>query len=441
MAYDPLVSPAVRPDLPLPATYWHATHTPAKLPVLADDRHTKTLVIGGGYTGLNAAITLAQAGEDVTLIDSHQPGFGCAGRNGGFVLSGTGRLSLSAIAKKWNTDIALGMQAEFDQAVQLIKSRIISLNQDVGAVEGPYFKVAFSAKHARALARAQATNKQAFATEGEYVTADVLQKQLQVSGAHGGVIQPGLALHPLKLADASVQYARAEGATLYAQTPALSIEKKNGGYRVTTPQGDIHCEQLLLATNAYSPKQFHPLLDKRQFPVQSSIIVTPPLSASQQQATGLRNPLTAMDTRMMKYYYRVLPDGRVLFGGRGAVTGEDKHEANAKARLLNAMYTSFPALKGLGAEYFWSGWVSVSLDSLPRIHWDANARIGYAGGYCGSGVSFASLAGTRLAQLTRKEAVNTQLPIYQGHMPVYPFAPLRRMGLRALYAWARIAER
>ncbi|SVE48730.1 uncharacterized protein METZ01_LOCUS501584, partial [marine metagenome] len=114
MTYDPLISRGVSSMLPAANSYWHATHKPLTLPPLNKKVNTEYLVIGGGYTGLSAAITLAQAKQEVTLLDANSPGFGCAGRNGGFILSGSGRLSLSAIEDKWGRDIAKAMQEEFD---------------------------------------------------------------------------------------------------------------------------------------------------------------------------------------------------------------------------------------------------------------------------------------------------------------------------------------
>ena len=155
---------------------------------------------------------------------------------------------------------------------------------------------------------------------------------------------------------------------------------------------------------------------------------------------------------MMKYYYRVLPDGRLLFGGRGAVKGRDADNASEKQRLYRAMVKSFPSLSGIAMDYFWSGWVSVSLDSMPRIFIDnevsgnnlkrSSGNIGYAMGYCGSGVSFAAFAGQRLAQrMMGSNDVDLSLPLYRSPLKTYPFAQARRLALHGLYQWAKIAER
>lgn len=253
-------------------------------------------------------------------------------------------------------------------------------------------------------------------------------------------------MHPLKLADEYARTATTLGALLYYGTPALTLNKHSDTYTVTTPTATIHAKNVLIASNAYTPRQFHVAVDNKQFPVQSSIFVTSPLTTQQRDITGLNKPMSFMDTRMMKYYYRVLPDGRLLFGGRGAVLGKHSDNDSEKARLYKAMTKSFPTLDGIAMTHFWSGWVSVSFDDMPRIFVDTeqNGSLGYAMGYCGSGVSFAAHAGMRLAQRMLgegKNEINLSLPLYQSALPTFPFATFRRMALRGLYQWAKVAER
>ena len=176
------------------------------------------------------------------------------------------------------------------------------------------------------------------------------------------------------------------------------------------------------------------------------------MNKEQRAQSGLTAPMSFMDTRMMKYYYRVLPDGRLLFGGRGAVTGKGADNSSERQRLYNAIVKSFPSLSGITMDYFWSGWVSVSLDSMPRIFVDNEAggksangsdfTVGYAMGYCGSGVSFAAFAGQRLAQRMLGTCdVDLSLPLYCSPLKTYPFTKGRRLALHGLYQWAKFAER
>ncbi|RDV28977.1 FAD-binding oxidoreductase [Alteromonas aestuariivivens] len=440
MNYDPLRSFGVSPHHPHASSYWRANFTPCKFDTLNSDVTTDVAVIGAGYTGLSAACELARQGQNVTVIDSHEIGFGCAGRNAGFVLSGTGRLSLTDIQKKWDKATALGMQREFSDAVTELKNLIHEGDIDCDLAEGPYYKIAHSTRQASLMQQRLTHLQHHFDSDAEYLSSAQLQSRMNISGAHGATVQSGLALNPLKLIDGYAGLANRLGASIYTQSPAMALERSLAGHRIHTPGGTITAKNLLVATNAYTPKSFSPAVDGRQFPVQSSVLVTAPLSEAQRASTGLAGPMTMMDTRMMKYYYRVLPDGRLLFGGRGAVNAKQADNQSSCQRLTRAMLKSFPSLSGIDVDHFWSGWVSVSLDSLPRVTFDPQTRVGYAMGYCGSGVSFASLAGKRLAQRAMGMRVNFQLPIYQGALPRYPFPAARRLGLRALYGWARVAE-
>ncbi|PRO70582.1 NAD(P)/FAD-dependent oxidoreductase [Alteromonas gracilis] len=452
MPYDPLVSHGVSPSLPLAESYWHATHKLETLPPLSKDISSDYLVIGGGYTGLSAAMTLAEASQQVALLDANSLGFGCAGRNGGFILSGSGRLSLSAIENRWGYAVAKGMQAEFDGAVNLLNQRIADFDMHVDLVKGPYLKLAHSPKQANLLCDSAKHHESQFNVASTLLSQEDLTSRFGIKGAFGGVEVNGACLHPLKLVSEYARVAKALGASLYYDSPATHIEKHKTGYVVTTPNGSVSAKHILIATNAYTPKRFHDAVDNKQFPVQSSIFVTAPMNEEQRAQTGLTAPMSFMDTRMMKYYYRVLPDGRLLFGGRGAVTGKGADNSSEKQRLYNAMVKSFPALNSIAMDYFWSGWVSVSLDSMPRIFVDNDASnnnihrsgctIAYAMGYCGSGVSFAAFAGQRLAQRMLGSCdVDLSLPLYCSPLKTYPFAKARRLALHGLYQWAKFAER
>ncbi|QPG06218.1 FAD-binding oxidoreductase [Salinimonas marina] len=440
MSYDPLVSPAVDSSTPAPDTYWHATSQPTSFEALDGAHDTDFLIIGGGYTGLSAALELTekQSGR-VTLIDSHSMGFGCAGRNAGFVLSGSGRLGPLALAKKFGPATARAIQNEYDEAVTQLLQHIETYDIACDVAPGPYYKLAHTAGQARSQTNSLDQLAGQFGSQATALDRHALQQQLSVKGFYGATVQPGYGLNPLKLADGLACAARDSGAQLFGQTPALKLDHNQAGYTVWTPTGRINATKVLIASNAYSSKQFHPCIDSRQFPVQSSILVTEPLSDGELASIGLNAPATMMDTRMMKYYYRLLPDNRILFGGRGEVTG--KAASAGKARLFNAMVSSFPVLNHKPVSHFWSGWVSVSLDSLPRVYFDHTQNLGYAMGYCGAGVSFANFAGRRLAQQAMGDTDLPDIPLYTSPLPRYPLAGLRRLGLRALYAWARVAER
>ena len=441
--YDPLLDAHPEPNQPYPETYWHSTIKDRlcenlALPTHSGDCRTDVAIIGGGYTGLSAACHLAAQGVDCTLLEANQSGWGCSGRNGGFVLAGTGRLSMSAMQKKWGHQTAADVYREFETSIDTVGQLINEGNIDCDKVTGGYLKLAHNEAMSDTIkAQARALESE-FSTSVHYVepnevTSDYINSNLKF----GGLYYPECyALNPLKLARGYQGLAMLRRATLYGNSPVIQWHQNHAGHTLVTPQGTLQANKVIIATNGYTGNNLHPLVNKRHFPVISSIIVTRPLKDDELAAIGMKPGLMAMDTRSLKYYYRLLPDNRLLFGGRGAIKGEDANKQLYRHRLEQGLKSTFPNLGNIDIDYFWSGWVSVSLDDYPRLWHSDDNTIHYAMGYCGSGVAFASLAGKRLAQMVTGDDALPQLPYWQSPLKTFPFASMRRMGLAAFYVAA-----
>jgi len=267
--------------------------------------------------------------------------------------------------------------------------------------------------------------------------------------AYGAIrYQDGFGLNPLKLAWGYQKLARQAGVKVHTSTPvtfAKSHVKNNAKNKtlLITPKGTVTAKKVVIATNGYTPKGFHSLVTNRTLPVLSQIIVTEPLTAEQLVAANFLTSNVVMDTRALKYYYRKLPDNRLLFGGRGAITGKGADDPYYAQRLLSVLKTSFPALQNLSYDYAWSGWICMALDDLPHIFQgeknSADENIFYAMGYCGSGVSFSVQAGKRLAEKVAGKPV-PNLPLYNKPLPKFPFAPLRRVGQWGYFHYGKIKD-
>jgi glycine/D-amino acid oxidase-like deaminating enzyme len=249
------------------------------------------------------------------------------------------------------------------------------------------------------------------------------------------------ALNPLKLVQGYARLVLERNAQIYCNSPLIDWRQEQKKHRLITSQGSIVCDKVIVATNGYTGNKQHPMIKNRHFPVLSSIIVTSPLSAQEQESIGMKAGLMVMDTRALKYYYRLLPDGRLLFGGRGAIKGKDADRDAYSQELLKALIGTFPQLNNIMLAYFWSGWVSVSYDDYPRIWGNEENNVLYAMGYCGSGLSFATQAGKRLAQKLAGEQTLPQLPFLQGPLAKFPMASMRRVGLSLYYKWAQLKSR
>lgn len=442
--YDPMVDAVIPVKQHYPSSYW-AAHTAlpsSKSNALTTDISTDVVIIGAGYTGLSCASELADTfGREVTVLEANQSAWGCSGRNAGFVLRGTGRLGLAQLAQRYGSDIAQQFHLEYGAALERVQQMIAAGDIDCQAQASGYLKVAHNATLGKQLPQQAEFLQRQFGYQVEYLSPPALQQRyMQNAHAFGAIRFPDcFGVNPLALAQGYAGLAEKQGATIYTGSAALHWQRNSKGFVVQTPQATVQCRQIILATNAYTAKQFYAPLNRASLPVLSSIIVTAPLNAAQLAETGLNHTQLVMDTRALKYYYRKLPDNRLLFGGRSAVHGKDADKACYPARLLSALQQCFPALRQLPLAYHWSGWVSVSFDDMPRL-WQSEPGLFYAAGYCGSGVSFSSLAGKRLAQLASGVAL-PPLPIYQSGLTPFPLPQFRRLGQQAYYQWGRFKDR
>lgn len=440
--FDPLLDQGCGTAQPYPDSYWAATTEAATYPSVKGRQQVEVAIIGGGYSGLSCAYHLA-CEHDIQplLLEANQIGWGCSGRNAGFVLNGTGRLSFTQIHQKWGAQTAADIYREYragiDTVAHLIHQGKIACDQG----QGGYLKVAHRPSMLSSLKEQATWLRQHYQDPVEYIDNTRLREEfLNGAEAHGALYFPYcFGLHPLKLAQGYARLAKEAGAAVYAGSPVLRIERAGQRHRLLTPEAEILADKLVITTNGYTLNRFHPAVDGRHFPVLSSIIVTEPLSDNQRQAIGLAPGRVVMDTRALKYYYRLLPDGRLLFGGRGAIKGKDANHPVYQQRLLAALLQGFPQLQGIKVAFFWSGWVSVSFDDYPRIC-AAQNQVYYSMGYCGSGVSFASQAGKRLAQRVAGQMPKPDLPFFQTPLPRFPLSPLRRLGLWGFYHWGRLKD-
>lgn len=440
--YDPYQERSLSSFQPDVASYWQSVTPPAQqFPALNSNISCDVLVVGAGYTGLNCAYELSHTHQrQVVVVDALQPGWGCSGRNGGFVLRGTGRLGLSQLVAKFGLEKARLFHQEYGEAIIRVNQLITAGNIECQPQPVGYYKIAHKAGMAADLAHQALYLQQQFAYQVQYLdTCQLQQLVVKHSQAYAALSFPDCyGLNPLALAQGYARMASEAGATLYGQTPVNRFTRRNGVFEVETPEGIITAKKLVLATNAYTAKGLYPALNSSCLPVLSSVIVTEPLNSKQLQQLNWQQNSIMMDTRTLKYYYRLLPDNRILFGGRGAITGKAAADPVYARRLLAALKHCFSGLEQLTYQYQWSGWVGVSFDDLPRV-FSPEENLFYAAGYCGSGLSFSALAGKRLAQLVAGQTL-PELPIYQSALPRFPMSAFRRQGQQLYYHWGRFKD-
>ena len=451
--YDPLLDESIGVNAPYPSSYWAdvAGTPPEDDGQLNKDINVDVAIIGAGYTGLSTAIHLAREhGIKATVLEANRTAWGASGRNAGFILKSSGRKSYASMQSQWGEEVMRGIYQEMCSGVDTVKSWI-SEGIDCDPQDSGYIRVAHKPSMLKSLIATAALQKKMFGYDVQILTREQLhQDYMADNNAYGAIrYQDGFGINPLKLAWGYQTLARKAGVSIHCGSPVglwRQESSHNAGQQsqtrqiLHTPKGIVKAKKVVIATNGYSAKNVHPFIQNKTLPVLSQIIVTEPLTAEQLAACNFLTSNVIMDTRALKYYYRKLPDNRILFGGRGAITGKNAAEPYYANRLLTVLKSNFPALASVKYDYAWSGWLCMSLDDMPHIYQNEQQSIFYAMGYCGSGVSFSVQAGKRLADKLAGVAV-PNLPIYQTPLTTFPFAPLRRVGQWGYFQYGKVKDR
>lgn len=420
------------------ASLWAATARPAPdCPPLEGDVQTDAIVIGAGYTGLSAALHLAEAGIAPVVIEAEQPGWGASGRNGG-VVSSKFRLSFPDIAARHGMAVAARMHALGHEAVDLVEELIATHGiADAAFVRKGRVKAAHSAAAlAHALAEAEWQRRELGDGSATALSAAEVAEETGSGAFVGGVRETGSGgLHPLNYLRGLAEAAQRRRIPVHGATPALAIRREGAGVLVETLSGTVRARQAILATNGYSWRgPATDALRRRLVPFRSAIVATAPLSHNLAAAI-MPTRRTCGETRRMMRWFRMVDD-RVVFGGRGAF-GKDDSPAAFRA-LEHAMVGIFPALADVPVAYRWSGLVAMTMDAVPHVG-RLDDRILFAAGYNGAGVAMASLMGRYLARFAQGESPEMGL-LDAARLGPVPFHSLREPAVRLVAGWYQFLD-
>lgn len=451
--YDPLLDAVPGRGRDYAPTYWVASAgvPPPDDGPIQGDIEVDVAIIGSGFTGLTAAIFLAQEhGIKATVLEANRTAWGCSTRNGGQAQCASGRLKRSQWIERWGMDVALRMHQECVDGMENFKQLIRDI--DCEAQPGGHLYIAHRPKMMPVLEKEAELLRTTFNYDVQMMdAATVRSKWIDDHEAAGAMHEPeGIGIHAAKLAFGYLKKARALGATVHPGSPVQGWETRGGFHYLKTPGGIVKARRVGVATGGYTSNGLHKELKNRLLPILSNSIVTRPLTPDEVKAVGFHTTQFATDTRVLRHYYRLMPDNRVQIGSRSAITGRDAPDKKYEQMLIQGLHRKFPALKGVEIDYSWWGWVDVSHDMMPRIFQpDPAQTIYYSLGYGGNGVMYSAQAGKRLAQLIAGKGGEFDLPIFQSKLP-FPnirerfvseaFAPFRRMGQRALYRWYHLKD-
>lgn len=426
------------------ACWWRDTSPPADLARLETDLTMDVAIIGGGFTGLNAALGLAQAGVDVAVLDAEQPGWGASGRNGGFCCLGGAKATGGSIARQFGADALATWRSAERAAIDHVEGLIARYGIDVDRHSQGETILAHSPRAMQALRASVATTERDYGvTPTVFEASDMVETGLN-GGFHGGVTLPiGFALNPLKYHAGLLAAATSAGAQIFGASPATSIRRQGSGWRIATPSGSVTAGQVILATNGYSSEDVPDWLRARYLPAQSTIIVTRPISASEQARQGWTSTQMCYDTRILLHYFRLMPDGRFLFGMRGGLRATSGAEAALSKKIRVNFHRMFPDWRDIDINHEWSGLVCLMRSLTPFAGPVPDMPGVFAAmGYHGNGVAMGSYLGARLADTVLGRPALGPVPDFLALPPKrFPLGGLRRILLAPAYAGAALLDR
>jgi gamma-glutamylputrescine oxidase len=361
-------------------------------PALSGSRRADFCVIGGGYTGLTAALHLAKAGAKVVLLEADSVAFRASGRNGGQIHSGH-RQEQSDLEKWLGPQHARDLWDLAEEAKALVRGLVAEHAIDCALKPG----LVIAAHNTRAL-RATADSTAHLASAYGYSDARMMDAD-ETARLLGTSIYPGARfdaggghLHPLRYAHGLAAAAEAAGAEIYEQSRVLAVDEDRGGANARLTNGIVTADKIVLACDAFSG-QLVPQLAPYIAHVESFIVATAPLPAPLLEQVIPCDAAVA-DTRHVLDYYRKSDDGRLLFAGREAYwTPPDDVARIVRPRMLKV----FPNLREVPIDYGWYGTVGITATRMPHFGY-VSPRVSFAHGYSGHGVALATLGGKLLAE-------------------------------------------
>lgn len=396
-----------------PASWYAATaNSLPEAPKLQGSTTADVCIVGGGYTGLSAALHLAEAGYKVVLLEAHRVGWGASGRNGGQVGTGWNKdqAELENLVGKTRAKLLWDLSLE---AVQLCKDLIRKHQIQCDLQAGIIY-----ADHRRRFVQASREFAEKLQRDYDYsairfLDQAALQQELYSPLYYGGVLNLGAAhLHPLNYALGLAAAAKQAGVVIYEGSPVLSYSQ-GAQVEVNTAQGKVTADYLILACNGYLD-HLEPKVAARVMPINNYILATEPLSSAQIQDL-IPNAYAVADSAFVVNYFRLSADQRLLFGGGESYSF--KFPKDIPALVRPRMLKVFPQLAEAKIDYSWGGTLAVTVNRLPYFT-RLRPNVFSVSGYSGHGVALATLAGKLLSEVIASTAERFDV---MAKLPNWPF--------------------
>lgn len=375
-----------------PSYYVDSANNKPDFDSLRGEVKTDVCVIGAGYTGLSAALHLAEKGYSVALVEARRVGWGASGRNGGQVCPGH-NMSQQQLEARFGEELANAFWQMSLESVNLVK-QLIKQHQIRCDLKAGVLHVAAKPAHLLEMQQAIEHKRSRYGYQSlDFLARDEVSAMLGTDHYHSGEYwREGAHLHPLNYALGLADAAVLAGVQIF-ENSRVNHYRAGAGARVDTDHGSVNADYILLACNGYLGK-LEPRIAGKFMPINNFIIATEPLPESLYRRLN-RDDVAVADSRFIVNYFRLSADKRLLWGG--GETYSSRFPLDIAALVRKQMLKVYPELKNVGIDYSWGGTLAITLNRMPYFdRLDNNLFI--AQGYSGHGVALATLGGKLMAE-------------------------------------------
>ena len=405
--------------------YWHTTvRMPDDSKLTPLPKKVDVAIVGGGYTGLSAARTLAKNGVRAAVLEANTIGWGASSRNGGMVLTGL-KLGMQTVMKRYGREIAQRLFQCSLESIDTVEQIVKEENMDCGFARYGHLLAANKPKHYGALQEEVEFMGKEFGHKVSLIPRDQQHSEIGSDLYHGALLDEcSGGLNPAQYVAGLAAAAERAGATLHARARVTRLERRENRFLVETERGSLSSSAILVGTSGYT-RSVTPQLQKKVIPIGSFIIATEELPEGLTREL-IPNGRMIFDYKHYLNYFR-LWDNRLIFGGRAAFFPETSNTIRRSADILRGeMIQVYPQLKDVRVEYVWGGTLDFAFDMMTHV--GEMEGIYYSLGYAGHGVAMATYLGKTVAEA-----------ILKGTIKEHPFAsiqfPSAPLGLYNGFPW------
>ncbi len=410
-----------------PSWYAHSANDKTVRPSLEGALEADVCVIGAGFTGVSAALQLAENGYKVIVLEGERVGFGASGRNGGQIVNGYSR-DLETIARRYGPDKAARLGAMSLEGGQIIRERVAKYDIKCDLVDGGFF-AAFTDKQVREMAHVKAHWEKHGHTGLEMVSKAEVGKYVKSDRYVGGMIDKlGGHIHPLNLVLGEAAAVESLGGRIFENSRVTGVDF-GANPVVRTARGSVKAKYVLVCGNAYLGSMLPKIADK-MMPVSSQVMATEPLDPKLIEELLPAN-YCVEDANYVLDYYRRTADNRLLYGGGIGYGGQDP--ANLTGVIRPNMLKTFPQLANTKIEFAWSGNFALTLTRIPHMGKLAD-NVYFSHGDSGHGVTTTHLLGKILGEAVAGHAGRYDVWSSLTALP-FPGGKTFRVPLTVLGAW------